>query len=528
VADRKILQFPQLRITSQRRLDGGVVLDGGVQSGHHALLEGRQNLNDATAAALGIPFTDELESGDLRLPGGASFGSIVQLVETGASFAEVSAAKVNEQVNNKPPDGSIPTADQILYTSYKTGGKCIIRIEDASGEDNDEGVFFEHFSLQSVSEPQEQRFQVHELFDGEKIFFFGRRPRFWTYSGIVRNAKDSVRISPGLEGPPRPVTQSFADQLIRMFQDRFAGSKAVERMDRVILTYEDIVVEGLMTNMLPARNSQFPSAVNVTFTMFVTNSSFIGQANDGESLSDVLNEFRRQSSVMNTEPIPGLITPAPPETGGLEDKKRKDQEAANFTAAEVQKAVNEEQALLSQGRENEEAVLDAQDALSAAEAELERLQNLSLSPGLVTPEELADARTEVDRAGSKLDDLNANQQELDSGLSIVTETLARKASDQQIAQAKGEYSAELLERYLTADELASDADTTGVVPADLVARIIENGGIIKGAESTLAGSSFSTDSGIISTLKVTVTYPDGKKGSKRVKFEDIFIRVKLP
>jgi len=512
VAKEKKLSFPQLEIVSRRRLDGGVVLESSIRNALSFLVTGDDR-------KLLLPGTPNI------VPDAASFGDVVEIVETGAGLRLVDAQVVNEDIANKVPTGNIPTADQLLSTTYKSDSKCIIRIEEEAGSNKGNKLFFEHFSLQVISEPQEERFQVHEVFDGEKIFFFGRRPRFWTYSGIVVNAKDSVMIGESFAGIPAGLirtNQSFADQLVRLFQDHYSGTKAVERKARVILTYEDIVVEGYMTNMSSSKNSMMPSAVNMTFTLFVTNSAFVGAgAGDGETLGDILENFNRQKSknadaVRNLDRIRSAQRRAPQVEASNAAAKKESDDAAK----EVEEKIREKSVL-------EQSIVDSFGDLESATnrvADAESAVFDAIAGGL--NDVISKAESDLTEAQGELLDVMRDRQSLDAQLSVSTDDVFAAKLRKEQAQVLGEY-AERSVAQLT----PQGAQTLGGVNAvslDELDDIKENGGFFEPLENnSFTQNSSSTGSDGAFNVNVDVIYPNGKKGDTRVKFETVTIRVKL-
>ena len=80
---------------------------------------------------------------------------------------------------------SVPTADFISTTSYKKNAKLIIRVIPTAslGDPKDVGnvqitgkvepeLSFDKFSLQAVSENDDERYQLHETFDDATLFLF--------------------------------------------------------------------------------------------------------------------------------------------------------------------------------------------------------------------------------------------------------------------------------------------------------------------------------------------------------------------
>jgi len=54
-------------------------------------------------------------------------------------------------------------------------------------EDREDELVFDLFSLTSVAETSEEKYQILETFGSDIIYFFGRRPRIWAYQGNILN-----------------------------------------------------------------------------------------------------------------------------------------------------------------------------------------------------------------------------------------------------------------------------------------------------------------------------------------------------
>lgn len=496
--DRKPLEFPTLKIRQSRRLDGGVVVEGAVQGAFHYLRDGRSSPTKSL------------------IPLGANFGTVVSQVETGAGLTVVSADKVTQRVENRVPDGRTPTADLVLATSYKQNSKAIIRLEDRSGENPLGTIYFEEFSLQTVSEPQDERFQVHEVFDGEKIFFFGRRPRFWTYSGIVKNAKDAIRLvstpftdqfAPNVTALTLPeiTPQSFADRFVHLFKTQFAGTKALESNSRIILTYEDIAIEGMMTSIMVARNSEIPAAVNITFTLFVLNDTFINIDQDGETLEEVVNEWNRQNKANDSQPIPGELSGAPKDVDQVLSDEQKAQADETKAAQDLERASQEQETTQQRANELQEEFQQSLKSLIAAnQAAANDPENADLA--------LAALRAEKDFAEKQ-----ANFQDAVNELNLASERLAEAVADKNNAQETHDHAISVVSRHTT--ELA-EGETEETIPLSLAQQVLATGGVID--------SSVKAESGTpgVSTLAVQVSYPNGKSTNRDIKTETIFVRVK--
>lgn len=491
------LQFPQLRIVKRRRMDGTVMVEGGVRSAMQSLFDSK--------GIEGLGLT----------PPGASFGSVIEMVETGAGIRQADAQVINKQVTNPAPDGSTPTADQVLATSYKKDSKCVIRMEKRNGDDDNDKVFFEHFSLQSVSEPQEEKYQVHEVFEGEKIYFFGSRPRFWTYNGIVLNAADAVGFADETDevlGVTTKKSQSFADDLIRKYREYYRGTRAVENDVRILVTYEDIWVDGLMINMSPSRNTQFPNAVNMTFTLFVIDAGFFGDTKDTETLDDLVNELSRQTRAIDEE-VDGIMKHATPQVENLEAANSDATAGNDAAAADLQKAAQEEAAAQGLLREKIDELDKSEEELQAAR---ESFGALGDSP---SPSQISTAGKRVDAAEEKVRKVSAELQELYGTLDVISEDLTIVKERRDAAVLLKEHTSSSVEKHAT--QFGGQSGLEAAVARKKSELQAEGGIIVSSRElEQLELSGFSV------VVEIIAEYPDGKDSNRSIKFETFTMRVK--
>jgi hypothetical protein len=234
------------------------------------------------------------------------FSDDSQRVVTGLQEAATTA---NEEKNKSRTRQEIPTADLVTSGAFKVGAKMIIKVEPSRKSsvrsEYVPNLTFDKFSLQAIAEADEERYQLHETFASEVLFVFGRRPRIWTFQGIVLNGRD-------VDG------MNFTTQLLQDYEDYYRGTKSIELRAKTFILYEDVIVQGTLLSMTAARNSQVPGAVNVTLTMVVAERAFIGGVDrknpDGttstpRSVSDLVANSKR----LNQEKVKveDILAPSP-------------------------------------------------------------------------------------------------------------------------------------------------------------------------------------------------------------------------
>lgn len=131
----------------------------------------------------------------------------------------------------------------------------------------------DQFVLQSAAEADNERVQIVETFGEPVVFFFGRRPRVFSYSGFLFN---SGRTSTLLSTATTVEFQRGQGEQSKLWRDNFKmaydlflrGTKAVEYKARCYLTYDRVVREGFLISMSISQDIR-PNMVQLSFQMFV-------------------------------------------------------------------------------------------------------------------------------------------------------------------------------------------------------------------------------------------------------------------
>lgn len=117
-------------------------------------------------------------------------------------------------------------------------------------------VLFEttNFVLQAMGETDSEKFQVLDNF-GElpQIFMFGRRPRIYTYSGMLWNHSEN----------------NWKDEFKYTYKTYLRGTKCVEYGVKVLLTFDRSVRMGYILNANINQNAETEMAVPFSFSMFI-------------------------------------------------------------------------------------------------------------------------------------------------------------------------------------------------------------------------------------------------------------------
>lgn len=122
----------------------------------------------------------------------------------------------------------------------------------------------DQFVLQNSQESDVERYQIVETFGEPVAFFFGRRPRIYSYSGFLYNS-----------GSRFPQEDSSVNSML--WRDNFKlayelflrGTKCVQFRARAYLNYDLVLREGFILNNQIQQTIE-PNMVSFSFSMFVT------------------------------------------------------------------------------------------------------------------------------------------------------------------------------------------------------------------------------------------------------------------
>jgi hypothetical protein len=345
----------------------------------------------STGRTVGISIT-----GSLMPTGVALNAPVTQYLVTGLDADYINA--LQEKQKNRLRQ-AIPTADYVTSTSFKIGTKMLIKIEPTNAKMKEKlrdyipNLVFDKFSLQAISEPDSERYQLHETFEDEVLFLFGRRPRVWTMQGIVVNGRRAPDANPDNEINPftGKVIESvrkarlakdmdWANRLIQDWDDFYRGSKAIEMQARTYLTYEDSIIEATLLELTVVRNAQVPSSVNAMITFVVHQRAFLGQEyREGftaTDLRDLIDKTNAAGSFDDKELAPE-IKPLPASLEELQRQKVEAEEALLTAQQEVIDAVAEKAAVEGAKSESEKEYDQAKEEYEENKLEAARLKALA-------------------------------------------------------------------------------------------------------------------------------------------------------
>ncbi len=124
----------------------------------------------------------------------------------------------------------------------------------------------ENFLLQQVQMQASERHQIVETFQKALIYFMGKAPEIYQYSGVLINA----------DAPADGAAPRWRDQFILNWETKLRGTVCTENQTRVFLDYNGLLVSGYMLNYALSENAEDPSRVNFTFSLYVTDVKVLG------------------------------------------------------------------------------------------------------------------------------------------------------------------------------------------------------------------------------------------------------------
>lgn len=114
---------------------------------------------------------------------------------------------------------------------------------------------FSNFLIQSIQESRMEKMQVVQTFGAPFIFFFGEHPRMLAGSGVLLCTEDF----------------NWRAEFLENYDRYLRGTRCVENMARVTLSWQDIVVEGYFVKCDVMETSENNNFVRMEFQMFLTN-----------------------------------------------------------------------------------------------------------------------------------------------------------------------------------------------------------------------------------------------------------------
>lgn len=334
------------------------------------------------------------------------FSSVLPVKQIGQAVSLVNVINdtppQNDESTKDTPIVSVPTADLITHTSFKSGSKFVIRVIPRQGpgfnryetiaEIKNKALYFDKASLQSTAEIRDEKYSMFEGFDDYIIFLFGKRPKIWTFNFMVLNcSKPDIPTElnqPGREADRERFIEEnnmdFTDDLIRRWNQDYRGTAAIQKGYIVYMSYEDILLEATLLSMVVSRNNM-AGVANVTITFAVHEESFIGDSIPFDGDAEAASSLGGNTGTEAT-PVPASsIKTAPGDLTSVKDEKKKSdddvlsaQDSASLAARElasVRSAMTESAARIEL-LEDAVAAINPESTDVGAQVEAARLEDL--------------------------------------------------------------------------------------------------------------------------------------------------------
>lgn len=118
---------------------------------------------------------------------------------------------------------------------------------------------YSNFILQSVSEAEQEKYQIVETFTAYYAFFYGKRPPVYNYSGMLINDQK----------------HNWAGTFKFMYDNYFRGTATAELGAQAYITYGNKVVSGFILNLSMGEDASNPNGIPFSFSLLVISHSHI-------------------------------------------------------------------------------------------------------------------------------------------------------------------------------------------------------------------------------------------------------------
>ena len=142
---------------------------------------------------------------------------------------------------------------KIEFPALITVTKKDVVSKEADLEEKVEEASTDHFLLQGVAMPDTEKFQIIETFGEPTVLFFDRRARIYQFSGTLLNAKNVL----------------WRDEFYHIYDQYLRGTKIAENNYRMLLTFDEIMLEGALLNLQIGQQSDQPMGVSMSFQMYI-------------------------------------------------------------------------------------------------------------------------------------------------------------------------------------------------------------------------------------------------------------------
>lgn len=213
--------------------------------------------------------------------------------------------------------GQRPTADDVVANGIKNGSKVVLylyndKVSDVtswqsmaktriSGDARFDLIYFDKFSVMSIVEPRNERYQIHQTFAANIIKSFGEQPVIMTISGQIVNGKVNVSY----QGDTR--SMDWANSFQRLYSKHFSLKACAKNKKRVRIVAQDTVYDGYVLSMVPAVDAENQGMHQVTINFIVAEKRFLNQNDENIPGRILPNGFRLPGRNIPSEFFPRAV-----------------------------------------------------------------------------------------------------------------------------------------------------------------------------------------------------------------------------
>lgn len=143
---------------------------------------------------------------------------------------------------------------------------------------------YSSFFLQSVSEAEQEKYQVVETFTAYYVFFYGKRPPIYRYSGMLLNDPDN----------------NWMNTFRFLYENYFRGTASSDLGAQAVLTYDKRAVSGFLLGLNIQQEASSDKGVPFSFDMLVISHDLVGFSTDFDQFiqtqQERLAELRSRAS----------------------------------------------------------------------------------------------------------------------------------------------------------------------------------------------------------------------------------------
>lgn len=127
---------------------------------------------------------------------------------------------------------------------------------------------YSRFFLQNVVEADSEKMQVVETFTSHYVFFYGKKPAVYRYSGSLLNDENF----------------KWTHDLRFFYENFFRGTRSVELGAQAVLNYDDRVVTGFIMDMTMSQQADLDKGAQFSFNLLVIDVSHMNFSADVKSI----------------------------------------------------------------------------------------------------------------------------------------------------------------------------------------------------------------------------------------------------